>query len=275
MLKIDKQQLLSLLKDFYKLTGVKIAILDDEGVECYNVPERHCGFCAYVRTSPAGQAACEQCDRQAMEICRRTGKLYLYTCHMGLAECYSPIMQQGKCIGYIACGQSRTGKEEKDALRVRAAEYGLDGEKLLSLYSEIGQTQEENMHAAAAIMDACASYLYLNRLIEAGESMSGEIAKYVDENLSGDLSVDALCRNFHLSRVDLYACCKEAFSATPALYVRHARLRRAAELLKETSLPVAEIAAKVGLYDYNYFSKLFRARYSLSPRAYRKKFAPK
>lgn len=275
MLKIDRQQLLSLLRDFYRLTGIKIAIYDDEGVECYNVPERHCGFCAYVRSSPEGQAACERCDRQAMEICRKTGKLYLYTCHMGLAECYSPILQQGKCIGYIACGQSRMGEQENGNLQARAEEYGLSKEKLLSLYAEIGPTQEDNMHAAAAIMDACASYLYLNRLIEAGESVSGEIAKYVSGNLREDLSVDALCRIFHLSRVDMYSCCKDAFSLTPAEYVRRARLGKAAELLKETTLPVSQIAAMVGLDDYNYFSKLFRARFGLCPRAYRKKFTPK
>ncbi len=274
MLKIDRLKLMSLLRDFYRLTGIKIAIYDDEGVECFSVPEdqRFCEFCKYVRSSEGGQAACERSDRMAMDICKRTGKLRLYSCHMGLMECFSPIVHQGKCIGYIAFGQSRTGR--RDALIAeRAREYGLNGEKLLSLYGEIGETEAENVQSAAAIMEACASYLYLNRLIEAGENLSGEIAKYVSENLTSDLSVDALCRVFHLSRVDLYACCKDAFSDTPAKYVQRARLNRAAQLLKETTLPVTRVCELAGLPDYNYFSKLFRARFSLSPRDYRKSSA--
>ena len=47
------------------------------------------------------------------------------------------------------------------------------------------------------------------------------------------------------------------------------RLRQAAGLLAETSLPIGEIAAKTGFNDPNYFSRLFTARKGRPPRSWR------
>lgn len=51
--------------------------------------------------------------------------------------------------------------------------------------------------------------------------------------------------------------------------VRRLRLRRAAWLLESTGLSVGEVAAEVGFGSPFHFSRQFRARYGLPPRAYR------
>ena len=270
MLKIDREKLISLLTDFYRLTGIKICVCDEEGNEISYVPEHLCAFCGYVRSSAAGSEACKKSDSDAFAVCKRTGEAYVYSCHMGLTECVSPIMQQGHCIGFIMLGQTASGQEDGfEKIREKIKAYSLDEQKAFSLYSLIQFSPTEKVRAAVSIMDACAGYLYLHKLISAGESMGARLNAYILGNLKGDLSVDRLCRVFKLSRVDLYACFKHAFQTTPAEFIRRARLERAKELL-ETPLSVTQIARETGICDYNYFSKIFKARFGVSPREYRK-----
>ena len=45
----------------------------------------------------------------------------------------------------------------------------------------------------------------------------------------------------------------------------------AEQLIRTTSMQISEIAANVGFFDYNYFSKVFHRKFGVSPREYRKK----
>ena len=56
---------------------------------------------------------------------------------------------------------------------------------------------------------------------------------------------------------------------TPMRALRDARLRHAARLLEATDLPVASVAAASGFVSAFHFSRLFRARFGVPPRAYR------
>lgn len=53
-------------------------------------------------------------------------------------------------------------------------------------------------------------------------------------------------------------------------YICEMQLSKAAELLRDTSSSVSEISGRVGFVDANYFSTVFKARYGISPRQYRK-----
>jgi ligand-binding sensor protein len=269
MLKFDQEKLISLLTDFYRLTGIKICICDEEGREISYAPEHLCAFCGYIRSSAAGSAACAKSDEDAFAVCRKTGSAYVYTCHVGLTECVSPILQQGRLIGFIMLGQT-VGSEERDFERIRPkiAAYALNEERAEGLYSLIKFSSEEKVRAAANLTEAIAGYLYLNKLIEAGENTGSKIGGYIRAHLDGDLSANALCRAFKISRVDLYACFKHTFSCTPAEYVKRARLDRSLELLA-TPLPITKIAQEIGICDYNYFSKIFKSSFGVSPRTYR------
>lgn len=55
--------------------------------------------------------------------------------------------------------------------------------------------------------------------------------------------------------------------------LRQARLRRATGLLKNTSLPMNQIALEVGYSDTAYFSRCFRKEFGLPPSEYRQLFA--
>ncbi|MBQ9112644.1 MAG: PocR ligand-binding domain-containing protein [Clostridia bacterium] len=269
MLKIDEKKLMRLLEDFHKLAGIKICFFDEEGRELACVPKNFCSFCGYIRSSKLGDAACVRSDAEAFEVCRKTGKLHRYTCHMGLTECVTPILRDGECLGFIMIGQAAGNPIAPEYAEEKARLYGLDGKRAAELYSDIEFQDEERINASVSIMEACASYLYLNRLMLEEKSMAVKLRDHIKKHLDGDLSVNALCREFKLSRVDLYACFAHSFDSTPAEYVKSIRLEEACSLLESTDMRITEIAGKVGIADYNYFSKIFRRAYGMSPREYR------
>ena len=53
-------------------------------------------------------------------------------------------------------------------------------------------------------------------------------------------------------------------------FVKEARLRRAADLLRRTDLPVKVVAHRVGYASRSYFSRAFKAYYRMDPVAFRR-----
>ncbi len=63
----------------------------------------------------------------------------------------------------------------------------------------------------------------------------------------------------------------DAVGQPPMRYLEGVRLRRAADLLRRTALPVGQVAAEVGFDDPLYFSRRFRASTGTSPTEFRRK----
>ena len=52
-------------------------------------------------------------------------------------------------------------------------------------------------------------------------------------------------------------------------YLQKLRCEQASRLLRQTNTPVSEISAYVGYPDNNYFVKVFKKQYGMTPSAYR------
>ncbi len=57
---------------------------------------------------------------------------------------------------------------------------------------------------------------------------------------------------------------------TPGSYIQHVRLSQASRLLSNTDLTIQNISTMAGIPDANYFIKLFKREYSMTPNQYRK-----
>ncbi|MBQ4553415.1 MAG: helix-turn-helix transcriptional regulator, partial [Clostridia bacterium] len=53
-------------------------------------------------------------------------------------------------------------------------------------------------------------------------------------------------------------------------YIRHRRMMLARYLLVSTTLPVSDIAQRVGYSDLKHFSELFKREFDLKPAVFRK-----
>ncbi|KRB35151.1 helix-turn-helix domain-containing protein [Microbacterium sp. Root180] len=91
----------------------------------------------------------------------------------------------------------------------------------------------------------------------------------IDLHLSHHVSTAELAERLGVSTSTLARRFKEATGTTVVGYVARRRAERAARLLATTSQSVRDIALFVGYDDANYFVKVFRAEYGVTPTAYR------
>jgi len=273
----DLEKMRELLRDFYCLTGIKICIFDSSGNELCYYPEKLSSFCSLLRRDHVMDDRCRECDRSAFEICRRTKKQHVYTCHAGLLECVSPILYDSNIIGYIVLGQIKP----QDSSGFDNALPTLPEEKRAQLterYDKLPSIHIERINSAIRILDACTGYEYLKGLVRSAEKridvlIDGYIGDSIRHGKAGELSVQLLCSHFHLSHSEIYSIFREYFSSTPAEHIKSRRLGYARELLTDTELPISAIAVKCGVADYNYFSKIFKSTFGQSPSEYRKNAA--
>lgn len=87
------------------------------------------------------------------------------------------------------------------------------------------------------------------------------------------LNVAALSARLRLHRATLHRVFVKNYGVPPVRYLARLRLRLALELLGDTRLPVAEIAARCGIPDLPYFSKLVARHTGHAPREYRRRHA--
>ena len=83
------------------------------------------------------------------------------------------------------------------------------------------------------------------------------------------LNIDSFAMSMGYGRTTFYKKMKSITGTTPNEYIRTMRMNKAAELLKDDRLTVAEVGYKVGVGDPYYFSKLFKSFFGISPAKYR------
>ena len=84
-----------------------------------------------------------------------------------------------------------------------------------------------------------------------------------------EYSVDQLASDVAMSRSKLYDKMRNMLGISPADFIRNVRLKRAAQMLADTSLSVAEISGRVGFATARNFSQQFKKMFGLLPSEYR------
>lgn len=95
------------------------------------------------------------------------------------------------------------------------------------------------------------------------------VTDYIDANLTGDLALDALAKSVALSTFHFARAFKITTGESPHAYVVGRRVRAAKQLLRESDLPLAEVARRCGFKTQSHFTGVFRKRVGLTPKVYR------
>lgn len=98
----------------------------------------------------------------------------------------------------------------------------------------------------------------------------GEIIQYLHEHMGEEITLAELTDQFHMNRNQLNGIFTRQTSMTCLAYLLHIRMDLAKIMLAETELPISEIGGRVGYYDTNYFTKVFKKHTSMTPSRYRK-----
>jgi DNA-binding response OmpR family regulator len=86
-----------------------------------------------------------------------------------------------------------------------------------------------------------------------------------------EFDVAALAQSMAVSRRQLFRKLKAVTGSTPNVFIRSLRLKRAAQLLGETSMTVTEITYAVGFSDLKHFRTVFREQFGMLPGEYTRK----
>ncbi len=273
-LNYDALRLHELLKSFHVLTQMRIAIFSPDFVKIAEYPSGDCEFCTLIRQEPSAEKNCHLSDHDAFELCREQNRIYSYTCHAGLMDVIAPINHGSAVIGYMMFGQLLPHADKDECwpdVKKRCQRYSLNEQALKEAFYKIKPTEMEQITALALISEVCAGYLWYSLPVPPQEnSLPLQIDVYISDNIAGDLSAAALCEQFKISRSKLYRITKEYFGMGIERLVKMRRISKATTLLTGASIPISEIAQRVGIHDYNYFIKIFKAEVGLTPLRYRK-----
>lgn len=263
-LSVNTDELREILETFYTLTGIRPVIFDSDFCELMSYPSEMCTFCKSIREDERLCAKCRDSDIGAFKKCTETKDVVIYKCHAGLLEAAFPIKHGERIIGYIMFGQI-TDIKDKGELSVYLSsineKYGVCGD-----ISGIKYKNQNQIHAAAKLLEMCTNYILLKEMIALRGNLATDLAKeYIAEHLSEEISVDEICKYTYTSRTKLYDAFRRDCGVGIAAYIKEERLKLARELLRTTALSVGEVAEKAGFTDYNYFSRVFKKRFGMSP----------
>jgi AraC family transcriptional regulator len=97
-----------------------------------------------------------------------------------------------------------------------------------------------------------------------------KIAAFCRKNLRRPIGVDDMAKAAGMSRYHFSRKFHQASGMPPAKFLTEIRLSHAVELIRAETGSVTTIAAETGFSDVNYFCKVFRKRFGVSPGAFRK-----
>lgn len=272
-LEINRNSMLELMKDFYRLTKIRIVLFDSEYHELLSYPTGSCRFCQCMKADPKTQLLCTRSDHQSFENSRKQQKLIIYHCHAGLIEACAPLIAEQEVIGYLMFGQISDSPDEK-ILNLHLTNYAKT--RLLiedcdaDWTGDIPIQSSEQIQAAARIMEACTFYVILKENVRLRrKNFTANMRAFLLEHLDEDLSVARITKEFGISKSKLYQVCNQYLGMGIAEYVCGLRMEKARRLLCETGLPLADIAEQCGYHDYNYFCRVFKKEHGMPAGKYR------
>ena len=87
---------------------------------------------------------------------------------------------------------------------------------------------------------------------------------------NNDYDVDAFVYDMAVGRTILYQKIKDITGMSIKEFILDVRLKRAAQLLKDSDLTIAEISDRTGFANPKYFSVCFKRRFDISPTDFKK-----
>ena len=93
--------------------------------------------------------------------------------------------------------------------------------------------------------------------------------EYINVNYDHKITLDDIAKHVYLNRTYTSQLFKKHMKVNFADYLEMVRINKAKTLLLDTSMPISEIAARVGYSNQSYFTKVFKHNTGFSPNAFR------
>jgi AraC-like DNA-binding protein len=228
---------------------------------------------AVGRTLPEYQLVYVTKGRGVFEINQKTHVVVPGTVMMvfpGVRHHYKPDFDVGWTEYWVGFkGPYADALREQGFLSLRKPlhEVGLQN-SLLSIYAgifELVRNQQPlfQIRASSLVLTLIAEVLAHERKTVQHSNSEGLVEKakfFMEENIYREVNLNGIGEALGLSSVF-----KSYTAMTPYQYLISVKIRKAKELLEAGSLPIKEVAFRLGFDDQYYFSRLFRKKTGIAP----------
>ncbi len=197
--------------------------------------------------------------RDGVEMCRNL-KTNIETSHIPVILLTARQSDENKLEGYEAGADAYIAKP-----------FNLD--MLLLRIRKLIDQQEKRKEQFSKTIEVNPSSITITSL---DEQLIQKALECVERNIGNpDYSVEQLSSDVNMHRMNLYRKLQSVVGQTPSEFIRTIRLKRSAQLLQKSQLPVTEIAEMVGFNTPKYFTKYFKEMFGSTPSHYAAQFKGK
>ncbi len=102
------------------------------------------------------------------------------------------------------------------------------------------------------------------------EEYINKAVQYMEDNYAYPITVSDIAKNTRVERSYLFRLFKSNFNCSISGYLQSLRLEKALQMMSNFNISITQIAVSHGFHDLPHFSKLFKKKYGVFPKEYRK-----
>lgn len=214
-------------------------------------------YCMVVKA--ANHNKCLLGQREILKKCRKN-ESFCHVCHAGVYEYIYPICENEEITGFTAVsGYRQKNQHSHCSINTALWETALDERQIpLDLCN-------------AVIPPLCIMFEQL--LINCSTTNETEynlILQFLNE-YHANITLSDLSKHFNRSKSHISHLFKKECGMSIRAYCNNLKLEDAKILLKNTNIPITEIAFNIGFNDSSYFISLFGKKFGMSPLQFRKR----
>ena len=270
----DVTKLYRAINNFYRISGMEIAVGDRNRHGLTSSRCDGCNFCGFVHSFPGALSICSSSDMEHIYEMERTHSPVVYTCPLGIEEVLLPIMRDGELDGYLFCSMGvldECGDGDARAEELCRGALGISGDELLLKIRSMPHFTLAERDAYLGVLKALGRYIETEGLLpDKGQTIGQLVKNYIKENIKRKITLSDIARTLHCSTVTITEHFRREFGVSVMQYVLKKRMELAPIALSAEDTTIAEAARTVGFSDVEYFSRCFKRHFGLSPRDWKK-----
>lgn len=266
---------------FYDLCGLhntRLALVNSEDQSLFEYPAGNCRYCSLIQNSSEGKHLCRLSDQYGFSMADQSPDNYvLYSCHAGLTHACFAIKYEKQVVGYFFIGSFLQVEENQN---INFEETLQKCSHLISennhafwktALQELDILSTSRINSIIHIMHICINnILYQNMVKIKNDPIWDQIYTFVNANLNNNFSLSDMSKELFISISTISHKTKNITGVSIGSYILRHRMDLACSYLLKTDYPISQISEMIGLTNYNYFSRLFKKVYGVSPSQFRK-----
>ncbi|SFR02572.1 MULTISPECIES: helix-turn-helix domain-containing protein [unclassified Enterobacter] len=152
-----------------------------------------------------------------------------------------------------------------------------EGEAMLTALTYLSRTPGEQdiiQPLVLSLLHLCRKVVHTQpgAVLPRADFLYQSLCNWIQDNYASPLSRESVASLFNITPNHLSRLFSQQGTMSFVDYVRWVRMAKARMILQKYHLPVAEVAKRCGFHDSDYFCRVFRRQFGLTPGEYRARF---